>query len=228
MLCGNSLQALKSETRKCKDALKVTKSKSCVLEGTPPSSWDVSPRHQEKEPFAKWHSALFMLLSLLYSRHETAFLLLADEDNEQLWWSSNILMPPQIFEWFVIGGNDLGQPQNPPSGWKQSHRSSFLSISICAALSMFTEAGPAWTTTCQDVACLSASLSAHSYTQTHKHRCTCKHKHKHTLSMCLVEWPDKKNMTLSFWCARVPMHAHSHKHVSVHVWTHLMCILSKC
>lgn len=112
MLCGNSLQALKSETRKCKDALKVTKSKSCVLEGTPPSSWDVSPRHQEKEPFAKWQSALFMLLSLLYSRHETAFLLLADEDNEQLWWSSNILMPPQIFEWFVIGGNDLGQPQN--------------------------------------------------------------------------------------------------------------------
>lgn len=113
MLCGNSLQVLKSETRKCKDALKVTKTKSCVLEGTPPPSLlrclSSTPR---KRTLCQMAQCPFMLLSLLYSRHETALLLLADEDNEQLWWSSNILMPPQIFEWFVIGGNDLGQPQN--------------------------------------------------------------------------------------------------------------------
>ncbi len=177
----------------------------------------------------------FMLLSVLYLRHEAAFLLLADEDEEQLWWGSNILMAPQIFEWFVIGGNDLGQPQNHCSLHLDgsSHTGPHFPPSQSVQHSQcLQKPAPAWITTCQDVACLSVSLSAHSNTQTHKHRCTCKH--KHTLSMCLIEWPDKKTWHYLFGLS-VCLHTHTHTHtrarthasVSVHggapMCPHIVC-----
>lgn len=158
-------------------------------------------------------------------------LLLADEEESQLWWGSNIQMAPKIFGWFVLGANDLGQPQNHRSLRLDgsSHTGPHFPPSQSVQHSQCLQKPvPSWITTCQDAACLSVSLSAHSNAQPHKHRCTCKH--RRTLSMCLIEWPDKKTWHYLFGVSVDPcIHIHKHAFLSVSVgaWV-CACVQSKC
>lgn len=189
--------------------------------------WLSSPLR--RETLCQMAQCPFMLLSVLYLRHEAALLLLVDEDESQLWLGCNILMAPQIFEWHVIGVNDQGQPQNycslrlDGSSHTGPHFPPSQSVPHSQCLQ---KPAAAWITTCQDAACLSASLSAHSNTQPHKHRCTCKH--KHTLSMCLIEWPDKKTWhyllgVSVYLCVHIHTHAFLLVCESVCMRVHIVC-----
>lgn len=136
----------------------------------------------------------FMLLSVLYLHHEAHIAAVSS------WRRGAAVVRQQYFNgstdlWMVChrGENDLGQPQNHCSLHLDgsSHTGPHFPPSQSVQHSQcLQKPAPAWITTCQDVACLSVSLSAHSNTPAHKHRRTCKH--QHTSSMCLVEWPDKK------------------------------------
>ena len=55
--------------------------RSRVLSGTPSGSQEMALFASKKRNSAKWHSALFMLLSVLYLRYKAT---LADEDKRQL------------------------------------------------------------------------------------------------------------------------------------------------
>lgn len=188
--------------------------RSYIWRETPPPGlvrWLSSPLTRER--LCQMAQCPFMSLSVLYLRHEAALLLLADEEESQRWWGSNILMAPQIFEWFVLGAKDLGQPQNHCSlrlGGSSHTGPHFPPSQSVQHSQCLQKPAPAWITTCQDAACLSVSFSAHSNAQPHKHRCTCKH--KHTLSMCLIEWPDKKTWHYLFG---VSVHPCTHTHTQV-------------
>lgn len=105
--------------------------------------WEDSPRLQEEE-HCQMAQCPFMLLLRTLSASWSRVLLFADEDWEQLWWGSDIVMAAQIFVCLSSRGNKLGKRQIHCSLHldKSSHTAPHLPPSQSAALPVFTEAGP--------------------------------------------------------------------------------------
>lgn len=112
------------------------------------------------------------------------------------WWRRGAAVVRQQYfnssadSWMVchLGGAIWADPKTVVTSiWRERVTQVLISLhlNLWSTPSVYRSRRPLWITTCQDVACLSASRSAHSSARAHKHRRTCKL--KHTLSACLVE-----------------------------------------